>query len=140
MTAYDHQTRLATPWERLAAYSIDILSVVALSLTLLVASGDPSSASALDVIALPALVSFVYFTAFMVTCRATPGKLAYGLRITMRDGSLLEPAMLLLRYVVFFLTLLVPLAPLISGGSIWLRPDRQSIHDRLVRTVVVRTR
>ena len=139
MTPYDRPP-YATPWQRLAAYSIDVLTVIALSLTLLVASGDPSEASGLDVIGLPALVSFVYFTAFMVTCQATPGKLAYGLRITMRDGSLPEPLLFLLRYVVFFVTLVVPLALLISGGFIWLRADHQSIHDRLVRTVVVRTR
>ena len=38
----------------------------------------------------------------------------------------------------FFMTLLVPFASLISGGFIWFSPDRQAIHDRFARTVVVR--
>jgi uncharacterized RDD family membrane protein YckC len=140
MTAIDQPLRYATPLERLAAYAIDVLSVIALSLFLRLTSGDPSQASVLDVVALPLLVSFVYYTGFMVTCQATPGKLAYGLRITRLDGTSPEPNLFLLRYLAFFLTLMVPLAPVISGWLVWLRPDRRALHDRLARTVVVRMR
>ena len=125
----------ATPWERLAAYAIDILVVVALSITIRLAAGGSPEASSRDLIVLPALVSFVYFTTFMVNCQSTPGKLAFGLRITLPDGSAPEAMLLVLRYVVFFMTLLVPFASLISGGFIWFSADRQAIHDRVARTV-----
>jgi uncharacterized RDD family membrane protein YckC len=128
----------ATPLERLIAHLMDVLIVIALTLTLRVVSGDPNEATVLDAVALPLLVSFVYFTGFMVTSQSTPGKLAYGLRIIRQDGSPPEPMLFVVRYVVYFLTLAVPLAPLISGGLIWFKPDRRAIHDRFARTVVVR--
>ncbi len=122
------------------------------------AGGDPPSQSALlaDVagplagFALVALlVSLVYHVTFLKTLAATPGKLATGLRVRLRE----QPGPLSWRTVltrwagqnVGSLVALVPvlgflgqLYPLVDG--LWPLRDahKQALHDKLARTNVVR--
>jgi uncharacterized RDD family membrane protein YckC len=96
-------------------------------------------------------LNFVYYVAFLVWKQATPGKLALGLRVRLRERPELPVATVLLRWAtqagVPGLLGLVPFVGVISGlysllDVLWPLWDdkKQAIHDKVAKTNVVRIR
>ncbi len=131
----------ATPLQRGIAYLLDVIIVVLIWTFYDVAAfggkadvGDPMRLLSL------LLLHFLYFIGFMVLFRATPAKMALGMRIVLTDGAQPQPPRLLARYVVFLITVVVPFGPIVSGIYMLRNPQRQALHDSVAGTVVLRTR
>lgn len=103
------------------------------------------------VTAISLALNFVYNVLFLVWKQATPGKLALGLRVRLRERPELPVATVLLRWAtqsgVPGLLGLVPFVGAISGlftllDVLWPLWDdkRQAIHDKVAKTNVVRSR
>ena len=140
MAAY-FERPYASPWHRLAAYFADMLVVTLVWLFYSIGAfgGEGTGTEPQRLLAF-VLINFAYFTAFTVAFHATPGKLLLGLCIAMLDSSSPEPLHFLVRYCALLVTQMVPLGVVISGFFMWTSPDYQAIHDRIARTVVLRTR
>jgi uncharacterized RDD family membrane protein YckC len=170
---------LAGWWRRVAAYIIDVVIINVVSwivafpaardymnavneMTEDLLSGDPGGAGAMVVtedmagplatIGLVALVvSLVYNVAFLRWKSATPGKLALGLRVRLREtpGQLSYPT-ILVRWAVQNLNRFTGFVPVVGflGSLFWLLdhlwplwdPKKQAIHDKAAKTNVVRVR
>jgi uncharacterized RDD family membrane protein YckC len=97
------------------------------------------------------VVGFVYHVGFLMALQATPGKLALGLRVRLRDRPGPMPiGTVLLRWAGQFgyaILNLVPIAGSLAGiysllDHLWPAWDgkKQAIHDKIARTNVVRSR
>ena len=83
----------------------------------------------------------IYAIGFVSALRATPGKLALGMRIVRADGQPLLPDTAILRYLVVFVgNLLLEVEFIVSVFLMINDPARRTIHDRVARTLVVRPR
>jgi uncharacterized RDD family membrane protein YckC len=132
-------------WARALALAVDyVLQVVAVMILLAALGADPAMAwgdvpvdsrlSAFVVHILPALATLV----FWMTMQATPGKSLISARIVdARTGGAAGTGQLVVRYLGYIVSAL----PL-GLGFFWAVFDRrkQTWHDKLARTVVVRTR
>jgi uncharacterized RDD family membrane protein YckC len=96
-------------------------------------------------------VGFVYHVAFLMTIQATPGKLALGLRVRLRDRPGPMPLWtVLLRWASQFGYSIVSVVPVLGTvlGLYWLLDHlwplwdgkKQAVHDKIARTNVVRVR
>jgi uncharacterized RDD family membrane protein YckC len=97
------------------------------------------------------LVNAIYTMAFLSWKQATPGKLAVGLRVRLRERPGLPASAVLLRWGTQFgapgLVALVPLVGLLSSlfslfDVLWPLWDgnKQALHDKVAKTNVVRSR
>ena len=55
----------------------------------------------------------------------------------MRNGSTPTPDVVILRYVAFLLTILIPFGLLISFALVLTDPERRTLHDRIAKTIVL---
>jgi uncharacterized RDD family membrane protein YckC len=95
-------------------------------------------------------VGFIYNVGFLMTVQATPGKLALGLRVRLRERPELPLGTILLRWAsqsgVSILNVVPALGAFIGLygllDSLWPLWDgkKQAIHDKIARTNVVRVR
>ena len=128
---------VATPLQRIVCYGCDGLILTNAWLISLIAYGPESTPAA--IVGSFLAYYFVYYMGFMVGFGATPAKLVLRTRIVRNLGERPEPAVLLLRYVVFLLTLGVPFGAFVSLWFLIRDPDRRAIHDRIAGTIVVQS-
>ena len=134
MAAY-YQPPYAELHFRLAAWALDLFIFAVVSLIPL---GIISvSGSRAEFIAALMSLQAVYYLPPMVAFHTTPGKRILDLRIVMQDGSPLQPDAAILRYLAFFLTMMIPFGFLASGVLLFVNPERLAFHDRLAKTAVV---
>ena len=126
-------------WPRLAAFAIDALIVMVITTPVVVllfgvrqVSLDPMEHS-WDLL-LPLVVAMAII-GFWRYCGATPGKIAFGLKIV--DAATGQPPTLL-RLVLRYAGYVVSAFPLYLG-FLWIAVDRrkQGWHDKIGRTVVI---
>ena len=111
---------------------------------------DPTTVAGLAMLLGPVLITFVYSVIFLVWKQATPGQMALGLRVRLRDNPALPASAVLAR--VGFVTGLSLLAavPFIGFAftlvsllnylwPLW-DPKRQALHDKVAGTNVVKVR
>ena len=137
------QENLSGFTRRLFAFTFDVilLSLIAelVRFSFQAGSGDRAAQAGFDV---PALISFVliilYFTLFTADGGQTPGKKLLGIKVVRQDGGDPSPRAAFFRaaaYILsgFFGTFL---------GFLWALWDRrrQTWHDKIARTVVVKSR
>lgn len=131
-------------WIRFLAKFLDsiILSVFSFVLQLplsLAAPADPQDA------ALPLLISYLvgmvvgiaYPTFFLGKFGATPGKMAFGLKVVRPDG---EPITYLRAFGRYFAEILSSLIFLIGYIMAAFDDEKRALHDRICDTRVIRTR
>lgn len=147
MTAVDPHHPSTVPvgfWSRGLAFGADyVLEIVATAILLAIIGADPAMAD--GSVAVDSLLtgSIVYVLPFVATLlfwshkQATPGKMVIRARIVdARTGLAAGTGQLVIRYLGY----LVSLLPL-GLGFIWAAfdPRKQAWHDKLARTMVVRT-
>ena len=124
------------PVHRFLAYILDLWLVGLAWITLAAITnsfpGLPTWAAGLGLTWMAA-----YYILSMLRYHTTPGKRLFKMRIVMQDGSPLQPDAAILRFLVFFVTCLIPLGVLASGALMLFDPERRAVHDRLAHTVVV---
>lgn len=107
--------------------------------------------AAVAIAAISLAVNLIYTVAFLLWKQATPGKLALGLRVRLRESPDLPLAAVLLRWATQSalpgLVGLVPFLGIVGGifsflDVMWPLWDdkRQALHDKVARTNVVRVR
>ena len=126
-------------WQRAAAFLIDWLIVVVISVPVIVLafgaeyfSLEPAT-RAWDLVT--ALVLGAAVIGFWRTCGATPGKLAMNIRIVdARTGELPSTGRLVVRLLCYFVS-----AAALYLGFFWIAIDRrkQGWHDKIAGTVVI---
>jgi uncharacterized RDD family membrane protein YckC len=126
-------------WQRAAAFLIDWLIVVVISVPVIVLafgagyfSLEPA-ARAWDLVTMLVLGAAVI--GFWRTCGATPGKLAMNIRIVdARTGELPSTGRLVVRLACYFVS-----AAVLYLGFFWIAVDRrkQGWHDKIAGTVVI---
>lgn len=134
----------AGPGSRLAAWLIDaslITIAIAGIISLFVGSIDVASPAAN---AITAPVLWLYLSLLQMTGMQTVGKRLLGIRVVRRDGSPVAAPQTLLRnaWVLFTAVPYVGWATTVIGIvifiSIFAAPQMQGLHDRLVKTAVIR--
>jgi uncharacterized RDD family membrane protein YckC len=136
---------IAPPGLRLAAFFIDlaILFPINLGLALLLVHGfDPFHKNSEQITFRYTIISIItqalYYVAFVSLLRATPGKLAFGLRIARIDGQPLMPDTAILRYLIFLVgNVALGIGSIVSAFLLLRDPARRAVHDRVAGTVVV---
>jgi uncharacterized RDD family membrane protein YckC len=78
----------------------------------------------------------VYHIAFLIAMSATPGKMALRMHVSNEAGRRLEPDQAILRFLVFFVSVLTVVGLGISAAMVLVDPHRRSVHDRVARTRV----
>ena len=116
---------------RAGAFLLDWAIVLVLAIFVAVGAGADVGARFVILLVLPA----VYVIGFHLAIGATPGKMALRMHIADPAGQRLEPDRVILRYVVFFLTL--PLIPINAFLVFADTPERRAIHDRVAGTRVL---
>ena len=96
------------------------------------------------------VVGFVYQVGFLMAVQATPGKLALGLRVRLRERPELPVGAILLRWASQSGYTILGVVPFVGSllGLYWLLDHlwplwdgkKQAIHDKIARTNVVRVR
>jgi len=114
---------------RAGAFLIDW--AVVLLLAMFVAVGAGATAGGRLVILL--VVLSLYEIGFHLAIGATPGKMALRMHVAGPAAERLDPDKLILRYLVFFVT--IPLIPL-NAFIVFTDPHRRAIHDRIAGTRV----
>jgi uncharacterized RDD family membrane protein YckC len=126
-------------WSRLAAFAIDALIVMVISAPVVVLlfgvrqiSLDPTEHSWELLVPLSVAVAIIGFWRY---CGATPGKIAFGLKIV--DAATGQPPTLL-RLVLRYAGYVVSAFPFYLG-FLWIAVDRrkQGWHDKIGRTIVI---
>lgn len=128
-------------WVRVAASLIDTVLVLLITVPLLLAIYGVSPPEMTGLAAVPnILISYVApaiaVIAFWVARQATPGKMAFGVRIVdAKTGNSLTVPQSIGRYLGYFVST-IPF----GLGLIWVAfdPRKQGWHDKLAGTVVVR--
>jgi uncharacterized RDD family membrane protein YckC len=118
-------------WIRLGATVIDavILLMVQFVLALLISE-------TIGLIFMEVLLGSMYTIGFWLAEGATPGKLAFGIRVEMADGTPLTLTGALLRYVCYIPSGFFLLGYILIGVT----REKRGLHDFLAGTVVVKTR
>jgi len=138
-------------FSRLAAFFVDglVLAPVNLALGFLLIGDfdptlmltDPKNRQLFDFSLIGYVTQALYSVTFVSLIQATPGKLAFRLRVVRADGERLMPDTAILRYLVVFLgNLVLPIEFLVSFFLMLNDPARRTVHDRVARTLVVRWR
>jgi len=133
MQGFYAEPAMPSIFQRALAYGIDLFSVGMFPLILLVALLNDVPA---EFFASLLVIDAVYYIVPTIVFGGTPAKLLNGLRVRMQDGSRITPDAAILRYLVLFLTFMVPLGVLISFVFVVLSPQRLAIHDRIAGTIV----
>ena len=129
----DHEAPLSPSFfARTAAFLIDW--AVVLLLAAFVALGVTAEDSGRLVILLIALC--VYEIGFLLVIGATPGKMALRMHVAGPNGERLEPDNVILRFLVFFVGILVIVGVPISAVMVLTDPQRRALHDRIAGTRV----
>ncbi|MGE0456357.1 MAG: RDD family protein [Vicinamibacteria bacterium] len=133
--------RPASPGERLQAASIDLALLLAIDLVVLYFAGRAARVPltalgpALGWLAgFCALVALLYAAFFTSACGATIGKMLLGLRVVDRSGDRLDFKRSLARAALGSLGT----AALLGALPMFFDPARRALHDRLLRSRVVR--
>jgi uncharacterized RDD family membrane protein YckC len=144
MTDQDIELEYAGFWVRVGAAIIDTLLLSLILLPVLTAVYGSAYWSSDRLIQGPAdfLVTWVApaiaVVLFWIARQATPGKMALGVRIVdAATGGKPRSGQLVLRYLGYYIAML----PLFIG-ILWVAfdPRKQGWHDKIARTVVVRTK
>lgn len=144
MSDQDIELEYAGFWVRAGAAIIDTVLLSLLILPVLTAVYGPAYWSGDRLIQGPVdfLVSWVApaiaVVLFWIARQATPGKMALGIRIVDAEtGGKPKSGQLVLRYLGYYIAML----PLFIG-ILWVAfdPRKQGWHDKIARTVVVRTK
>ena len=129
----DHEAPLAPSFfARTAAFLIDW--AVVLLLAAFIALGVTAEDSGRLVILLITLC--VYEIGFLLMIGATPGKMALRMHVAGPNGERLEPDKVILRFLVFFVGILVIVGIPISAVMVLTDPQRRALHDRIAGTRV----
>ena len=79
-----------------------------------------------------------YHIVMLIAMSATPGKMALRIHVADASGSRLQPDRAILRFLVFFVSVLIPIGMLVSAVLVVLDPQRRALHDRVAQTRVMR--
>ena len=124
-------------WIRLAAYLIDSILLMIVTIILLIFAGSPPESwgpsGALEGVG--GLLGLIYFTFAISGWSATIGKHLMGLCVLRSDGSRVGPGRALARYFAYIPSSIFLLIGFIMIG---LRKDKRGLHDLICDTVVVR--
>ena len=153
--------KLAQPWMRILARLLDSIIVLVISTPIgaaIILSGDDSAGFggfggdisaakswALSIVTLA--IGFVYEAVITKWKGGTPMKLAFGMRVVRTDGAPVGWSESILRWILAVLTL-IPGLGAIAGFIIWiislvfLFTDRlrQTVNDKIAKTIVITTR
>lgn len=123
-------------WRRLAAALLDgaiLLAVYSLAMSLL----DAVTSGASVKIGVGLLLILVYFTGFhLLTRQATPGKLAFRIKLAAPEGGRVDIERVVLRTLVACAS---AAALMLGFAMMALNARRRALHDIIARTVVVRS-
>jgi uncharacterized RDD family membrane protein YckC len=117
---------------RSAAFLLDWAIVLLISVFL--AGATDADQTARLVIGLVTLS--VYHIAFLIATSSTPGKMALRLHVSNEVGRRLEPDQAILRFLLFFVSVLTVVGLVVSAAMVLIDPQRRSLHDRVARTRV----
>ena len=82
------------------------------------------------------IVLSLYEIGFHLAIGATPGKMALRMHVAGPDGERPDPDRIILRYLVFFLSMLFIVGIPISAFMVLTDPQRRALHDRVAGTRV----
>jgi uncharacterized RDD family membrane protein YckC len=118
---------------RAAAFLLDwaIVLVIAMFLAAAVNADQPTR----FVILL--LTLSAYHIVMLAAVGATAGKMALRIHVAAASDARLQPDAAILRFLVFFVSVLIPLGIMVSAAMVLLDPERRALHDRVARTRVV---
>jgi uncharacterized RDD family membrane protein YckC len=119
---------------RAAAFLID-WAVVLLLAMFIAFSVTPSETGRLLILL---VVLSLYEIGFHVAIGATAGKMALRMHVAGPNGERLDPDKIILRYLIFLVSLLLPLGAAISAALVFMDPQRRALHDRIAGTRVHR--
>ena len=133
--------RPASPGERLQAAAIDLALLLAIDLVVLYFAGRAARVPLTALVpalgwlaGFWALVALLYAAFFTSACGATIGKMLLGLRVVDRSGDRLDFKRSLARAALGSLGT----AALVGALPMFFDPARRALHDRLLRSRVVR--
>jgi uncharacterized RDD family membrane protein YckC len=78
-----------------------------------------------------------YHIVMLIAMSATPGKMALRIHVSDASGARLQPDRAILRFLVFFVSVLIPVGILVSAALVLTDPQRRALHDRVARTRVL---
>jgi len=122
---------LAGFWRRAAALFVDVLILfIPQSIINLVLAGAPTVAMIINIV-----LTAAYFVAFHSSAKmATPGKMAFGIKVTTLDGNRIGVPLAIGRYFATWLsTLILGIGYLMAAFT----ERKQALHDMLCKTLVV---
>jgi uncharacterized RDD family membrane protein YckC len=117
---------------RTGAFLIDW--AVVLLLSAFIATGANADDAGRFVILL--VVISLYELGFLLAIGATPGKMAIRMHIADPEGKRLDPDKLILRYLIFFVGILLIVGIPVSAVMVLTDPHRRALHDRIAGTRV----
>lgn len=112
---------------RAAAFLIDWAVVLLLSMFLALGVTADDSAR----LAILLVVLSLYEIGFHVVIGATPGKMALRIHVAGPNAERLDPDKVILRYLIFFLGILVIAGAVVSAVMVLTDPQRRALHDRI---------
>lgn len=129
---YAQQLEYAGFWIRLVAFIIDgiILSIIGAVISF-------ATTDVLSVIFLQFLARAVYHIGFWVGQGATPGKMAVGVKVVMKNGEPIELGAACLRYFGYIVSTLFFF---IGFLMIAFTAEKRGLHDNIANTIVVKFR
>lgn len=141
-------------WRRFAAYTVDrtILDVIFALLFLversssgeagiepevLLAAGDGWYAAMFSAYMATLVISAFYFSYFIGALGQTPGKMLMGIKVVRPDGSLLGWKRAFIRWVGYYISAIILYLGFLLAA---VDANKQALHDKLVGSIVVRTK
>jgi uncharacterized RDD family membrane protein YckC len=82
------------------------------------------------------IVISLYELGFLLAIGATPGKMAIRMHVADPEGKRLDPDKIILRFLIFFVGILVIVGIPISAVMVLTDPQRRALHDRIAGTRV----
>jgi uncharacterized RDD family membrane protein YckC len=123
------QQRYAGFWIRVVASIIDSIIVSIPNILILSAAPGLGTAFILEI-----ALGFVYHVAFWNIAGATPGKMLFGMRVVMTDGSPITPGAAVVRYLGYLLSsLTLGIGYLMVAFS----AHKRGLHDNIAGTIVI---